>query len=291
MKSMTGYGAGEARVGDIDVSVMIKAVNGRFLDGRFHLPKEYFSLEAQLKRQLSRVFRRGTVDVFVSRRGASQTNVQLNHVVAKKWVQAHKELARALNLPIQNSTLWERLSLQPQIFDVRDRAQVDGKEKKALDCAFSLALQRCEAEREREGKAIKSHLKEILKALGAVVGKMDKLRQKANLELQSRLQERLKRLGLESSVEPGRFAQELVIYLDKGDIAEELERLREHVQMCEKYLVHPEEQGKKLDFYSQELLREVNTIGSKANYAPLTEQVVKAKGLIEAMKEQVQNVE
>lgn len=288
---MTGYGSSLIKVGDLEISVVIKAVNGRFLDARFHLPKEYFPQESHLKKRLSQAIHRGTVDVFIHRRGASHLQIDLNRDVAKKWVAAHKELARSLGLPLRNEALLERLSVLPQIFDVRDKGRLHSKESRGLMAAFGQALKRCVDEKIREGRSAKIHLKGILKALSRAVRSMEKLRLEASQELEARLKDKLRRLGIEESVDPERFAQELVIYLDKSDIAEEIERLKEHVQMCEASLNTTQEMGKKLDFYSQELLREVNTIGSKANYAPLTEQVVKAKGLIESLKEQVQNIE
>jgi len=291
MKSMTGYGAGRAETGATEISVVVKSVNGRFLETRFHLPKEYFAFESQLKKDISAAFRRGTIDVFVYRRGTSNLSVKLNREMAAKWVEAHKELARSLKLPVQNAALLERISTLPQIFDVRDDGQLSGKEKTAFLKAFKQAMQQCETEKIREGKAVRAHLAKILSSLEQVVLKIEKLREKASQDLENRLRDRLQKMGLENKVEPNRFAQELVIHLDKSDIAEEVERLKEHVQMCERYLSVPAEHGKKLDFYSQELLREANTIGSKANHALLTEQVVLAKGLIESFKEQVQNIE
>ncbi len=288
---MTGYGAGRASTGSTEISVVVKSVNGRFFETRFHLPKEYFAFETQIKKSLGASIRRGTVDVFVHRKGSSHLKIKVNLDIANEWVRAHKQLAEALRLPIQNASLMERLSALPQIFDVRDDGGVDASEKAAFFKAFRQALAKCDGERGREGRAVRNHLKKILKQLKQVLGRIEKVREGATRELEGRLQEKLRRLGLDKQVEPARFAQELILHLDKSDITEEVERLKEHLQMCGRYLSAPAELGKKLDFYSQELLREVNTIGSKANHAPLTEQVVVAKGLIESFKEQVQNIE
>ncbi|MCB0350825.1 MAG: YicC family protein [Bdellovibrionales bacterium] len=291
MKSMTGYGEARQKAGTTEISVVVKAVNGRFLDPRFHLPKEYFQFEAMLKKHMGTIFHRGTVDVYIHRRCAANLDVELNIDVAKKWVAGYKILAKSLNVPFQSANIVERLSALPQIFEVRDRSSVQPAEKKVLLTLFRKAVASCEAERVREGRSLKIELSQILKALEKLVKKMEALRAEVNSGIDDRIKERLRRLGLEGSVDPARFAQELVIYLDKCDIAEEIARLREHILMCEKYLSVKEEQGKKMDFYSQELLREVNTIGSKANYAPITELVIQSKGLIEAFKEQVQNIE
>lgn len=291
MKSMTGYGASQFKSADTEISVVIKSVNGRFLETRFHLPKEYFQFESQLKKKVSQKIRRGTVDVFIHRQGPTGMNIKLNKDSAQKWLKAHQELAKSINLKVDQNFLLERLATLPNIFSVQDRQSFKAGEKQAFLKAFQSALLKCDAERVREGSSLNKHLKQILSEMIRVVDRMEELRRKMKDDFASRLNQRLQRAGLEGQVEPARFAQELVIYLDKGDIAEEIERLREHIHMCELFLKAPEEQGKKLDFYSQELLREVNTIGSKANNAELTEQVVRAKGLIESFKEQVQNIE
>jgi uncharacterized protein (TIGR00255 family) len=291
MKSMTGYGAVERRTSKTEVSVIVKSVNGRFLEPRFHLPKEYFPIEAQLKRELSSLFARGTVDVFVHRRGSAELKVQFNRQNARRWVDAHRELARAIGVPFDADQLLERLSSLPQVFELREQGEPAPEEKRAVVQAFRESMKRCFGERVREGRSLQKHLLKILHDLQKTVGRIGKLREVVQIDLESKLRERLQRFKNDAALEPSRFAQELVYYLDKSDISEELVRLEEHLQMCARYVRGREAQGKKLDFYGQELLREINTIGSKANHAQLTEMVVEAKGLIEAFKEQVQNIE
>jgi uncharacterized protein (TIGR00255 family) len=291
MKSMTGYGSGSASTGDAEISVIVKSVNGRFLEPRFHLPKEYFSFEASLKKELSQIFRRGTVDVFVHRRSSTNVNIQLNKALSIKWLRAFKDLSAVSRVRPSADVVFDRLAALPQIFEIKDKNEIKSKEKIAFQKAYRKALAVCSTERTREGASLAKQLSRILNKLFDCVRSIEKCRGEANKELEVKLRERMRRLGLEGAVEPTRMAQEMIIYLDKSDISEEIERLKEHVRMCEKLLKSHEEKGKKLDFYTQELLREVNTIGSKANFAALTEQVVEAKSLIEAFKEQVQNIE
>jgi uncharacterized protein (TIGR00255 family) len=196
-----------------------------------------------------------------------------------------------LRLPTDKSVLAERLLSLPQVFEVRESLGATGPEKKALLKAFQIALNKCQAERLREGASLRKILLMRIKSLSKLVNEMGRHREEVNAELEKRIKERLRKLGFVGVVEPTRLAQEIVLNLDKVDISEELERLREHMSSCERYMAEPNEQGKRLDFYSQELLREVNTVGSKANHAAITEKVVQAKGLIESFKEQVQNIE
>lgn len=291
---MTGYGAVERRTPQAEVSVIVKSVNGRFLEPRFHLPKEYFALESQFKREISELFSRGTVDVFIHRRGAGDLRVKFNSKNAKNWFDAHKALARTLNVKFDSAQVLERLAVLPQVFDLREGTEPASDEKKAVLSAFRESLKLCFRERQREGKSLQKHLLRLIRELQNVVAKIEKMRPEIQHELEVKLRERLERHKQDSVVDPVRFAQELVFYLDKSDVTEEIVRLREHLDMCTKFvrgLEGHEGKGKKLDFYGQELLREVNTIGSKANHAQLTELVVEAKGLIEAFKEQVQNIE
>jgi uncharacterized protein (TIGR00255 family) len=185
----------------------------------------------------------------------------------------------------------ERISTLPQVFETQERSRLPSSEEKKVLQVFRLALDRCVNERKREGLSLAKHLRRILNDLRSVVMRMERLRDVANVDLEKKLNDRLKRFSTDVKVDHSRFAEELVYYLDKCDIGEELARLKEHLQMCSAYAKGHNAQGKKLDFYGQELLREVNTIGSKANHAQLTELVVAAKGLIESFKEQVQNIE
>ncbi len=291
MKSMTGYGAVEGHAADAEFSIVVKSVNGRFLETRFHLPREYFSLESQFKKEIAALLERGTVDVFVYRRGSGDLSVRFNSQNAKKWIKAHRQMAKALHLPLNEKNLAEKISSLPQVFETGDRAKIAESEVRAVLKAFRAAVTSCLQERAREGRSLCRHLESVLQKLKKVVTQMERLRESANRDLEAKLRERLRKISKEFTAEPARFADELVYYLDKSDIGEELTRLEEHLETCAKSVSSGEVSGKKLDFYGQELLREVNTIGSKANHAQLTELVVEAKSLIEAFKEQVQNVE
>ena len=255
------------------------------------MPKEYALFESSLKKDMGQLFRRGTVDVFIQRYAQADFDVQVNLPAAKKWLQAHRELAKKLNLPINNSSMMEKVFSLPQVFEHKEKNILTTKERALLQKTFRQALKKCDLERKREGSGIQRHLHDLLKSLLKIVSEMTNLREQAKLALKDRLAVKLKVLQTEAEVDVSKLAQEVLLIIDKSDITEELERLKEHLNMCLPALQAKGDVGKKLDFYSQELLREINTIGSKANYAPLTEKVVQAKTLVEAFREQVQNVE
>jgi uncharacterized protein (TIGR00255 family) len=152
------------------------------------------------------------------------------------------------------------------------------------------AAKSCHDFRSREGQMLKKELLSLSEQLLNCVKRLGEFREVAQVQAQTRLQARIVALGSEG-LDPARLAVESALLTDKMDVQEELVRLEEHIQSCRKLIKEGGAQGKKLDFFCQELLREVNTIGSKSAMAPLTQTVVEAKSIIERFREQVQNVE
>jgi uncharacterized protein (TIGR00255 family) len=287
-------------VAGVSLDISIKAVNGRYFDVRFHIPREYASLESEFKSLLSRTFSRGTLDVYINRSRASLApSIGINFELAETWVQSYRALGKALKLKPKAEPTLEMLSRIPEIFQLEDRVEVTEFEKQQVLDLLNEAALACNQERAREGRALQTELAALCEKLDGLVNDAESLKAEANTELDRRLRERLedrfpdwlKKPGFEGKVDDQRIAQEVVIYLDKADITEELTRLREHIKAYKQLLASDQSQGKKLDFYAQELLREVNTIGSKSHFAKLTSLVVDAKTLVERIREQVQNIE
>lgn len=291
MNSMTGFGQGRAQNADVLIEVSIRTVNGRFLEPRFHLPREYMAFESDLRALLSKQIRRGTVDIFMSRRVrrlGMGVEMIVNKELAKKYVDSYRKLARELRVD-ERMTI-ETLARWPELVRVEDSGQAAAAEKGLAVKAFGEALGNCLKERQREGKALGADLKKILKSLDQKIVVIRSLREEANQILQGRLEEKIAG-RLKGEIDPQRLSQEIVLQVDRSDINEELQRLGEHFKNYRSLLESRETEGKKLDFYTQELLREVNTIGSKSQVARITQAVVDAKALIEKLREQVQNVE
>lgn len=292
MKSMTGYGTSQAGSKELDLELSIKSVNGRFLECRVHMPREYAPFELEIKKKVTQVFQRGTVDVYINRKildRSKQMDVVVQKAVAKKWLKAYRDLAQ--DLKIRGDLNLSTIASLPEVMVMREKQALLPNEKRQLFSLLGRVVRSCEQERKREGKALKSELLRLLKELQKTVKKMHTQVQAQGGHLKKRLENRLLMSGLEAKVDPQRLAQEIAIQLDRSDITEELVRLSEHLSHFSKLIQSPQVQGKKLDFYTQELLREVNTIGSKSQAAQLTETVVNAKALVEKIKEQVQNVE
>lgn len=287
--SMTGYGSSRASGPDVEVEVSLRALNGRFLEIRCHLPREYGPLERDLKKIISSSIVRGTVDVYVQRRLVSQSAPDLivNTAAAKKWVKAAGQLAKAVGKTSEIDL--NLLYSQPEVMSWRNR-EIPALEVKQVITATQKALKACDEERRREGKAAAKHLDGLIQQLIKLTAEMETMAGRARAELGQRLEERLKKSPMTEKIEPSRLTQELALYVDRADVEEELHRLKQHLGQCRQILSGKEAPGKKLDFYVQELHREVNTIGSKSPLTEMTQAVVEAKALIEQIKEQVQNI-
>jgi uncharacterized protein (TIGR00255 family) len=296
MKSMTGFGLSRLQISDCQIEVSLRCVNGRFLETRFHLPRAYFQMESDLKKKLNEIIKRGTVDIYISRRsrpGSASGSIVINTGLAQEYLKSFRKLAK--DLKINESIRFDLISRQPDVVVAEEPDQLSSQELQAVRKAFDLALKKCDTERAREGLALKKDLLKNVKELFKFIQKIHKLRDEANKQLQEKYESKFKlRFPKEmamGSIEPQRIAQEILIQIDKADINEELIRLNEHIKNFERILESDTIEGKKLDFYTQELLREVNTIGSKSQLSGITESVVESKTLIERLREQIQNVE
>ena len=296
MKSMTGYGSARAQTNEVTIEISVRAVNGRFLENRFHLPRLYFSFESDLKKKMSEFIKRGTVDVYVTRKLRSQSStgkVIINTKLASEYLKSFRKLAK--DLKINEQVRFDLITRQSDVIQIEEQDSVLPAEAVLLKKIFEAAMKKFDMERLREGQALKKDLLKNLKDLQKYVLKISKLRDDANKQLQEKYEAKIKaRLPKDivaQGLDPQRMTQEIVIQLEKADINEEITRLNEHLKNFEKLVEAQIVEGKKLDFYTQELLREVNTIGSKSQIADITESIVDCKTLIERIREQVQNVE
>lgn len=278
--------------GELDIS--LKSVNGRYLEIRFHLPREYAALENEFKSIIASVMTRGTVDVYVNRSRSNRgAEIKVDTALARHWLESYRKLGRELK--VKGEPDLEMLSRIPEIFEVDHHSDLNESEIKLAKRLLEEAVEACDRERSREGQALENELSGLCARLEKLAEQADALKTEAQTELErrlrDRLQENLTKRGFEGRVDDQRVAQEVVMYLDRADISEELTRLREHLKAYRQLLKNKDPQGKKLDFYAQELLREVNAIGSKSHITKLTSLVVEAKTVVEKIREQVQNVE
>ncbi len=295
--SMTGYGAWHFSTEHLESHVRVRTVNGRFLEIRFHLPKEYLAFESELRKMTTSYIQRGSVDIHIQRKKINPSNslcFVASPQLAKSWLKACQYLSEELGIEVGEITVKDMVGIVDVIhYDGSLTSAVDSEEKKLLFLATQRALENCQKEREREGQALKTELLEQQKHLSHLIKSMDDLHEEANRGLKKKFDEKFSQLTAfyEKGLDPQRLAQEVALHIEKTDINEELWRLREHIKNFREILNNSGVFGKKLDFYAQELLRETNTIGSKSQLTQLTHLVVDAKTVIEKMREQVQNIE
>ena len=293
--SMTGFGRAAGAISPrFFVAVTAKSVNHRFLETSVRLPEYLWELEPMLRQLASDTFTRGKVDVSfrVQRTQQPEYNVRINQQIANNVIPQLRRIADELGLghAFTASDLLrvpDLLQVEPVDSDVQD------EEREALASLTRDAFAQLAAMRQKEGESLRADIVARLKTIAELQKRLASYRQEIQSELLASYQQRVQEIAAQAGtdVAPDRIAQEVVIMVEKGDIAEELTRLTHHSEQMEKSSEGREPAGKKLDFLSQEMLREINTMGSKSRAASIRTLVVELKTEIERIREQVQNVE
>ncbi|MBR6185173.1 MAG: YicC family protein [Clostridia bacterium] len=294
MRSMTGYGRKTVGRDGREMTVEIKTVNHRFLDIACRLPRALSFAEDALRKQISASLKRGHVDVNVTYMNLRQDarEVRVDEGLALQYKEALLSLRQATRRErgaIRDEDVsW--IIAQPDVLQVTVRQEDENAVLSLLSDTVSQALGDVSAMREREGKALQEDLQTHLDAVRFLRDQIAALAPKVPLIYQEKLQARLRELGVKE-IDEQRLAQEVALMADRCAIDEELARLVSHIGQMSEALNAKDEIGRRLDFLTQELNREINTIGSKASDAEITKLVVSAKSEIEKLREQVQNVE
>lgn len=289
---MTGFGRASLSSDGVTIEVSIKSVNGRYLEIRPHLPKKYYAFENEIIKAIKSEFQRGTCDIYIQRATSEDVediDFKFKTGTAKKWLAQFRKTLKELKIP-DNITAQDLLHI-PDFIQTQEQTQPAPKEKAALLKAVKQSLEKCVEEREREGDFLRKTCVDHINSLTATVKELQALRKTYIEGAQPKIEERLKKLLAGVDTDENRIVQEVAHLVDRTDIEEEIHRLQEHVGHVLKLLGAKDTGGKKLDFYAQELIREINTIGSKSQSAKITETVVKAKNTIEQLREQIQNIE
>src|SRR5262245_52515328 len=293
--SMTGFGrAAGALSPRYFVAVTAKSVNHRFLETGVRLPEYMWEAESLVRSIASETFSRGKLDISirVQRTGQPEVNVRINAQLANTVVPQLKAIAEELGLGATFSG--GDLMRVPDLLQVEAvDAEITDEERDALAALVREAFAQLLAMRAREGESLHADIAARLASIRGLQQQLSEHREEVRAEMLAAYQQRVQEIASAAGVEvnPDRIAQEVVLMVEKGDIAEELTRLTHHVDQIEKAIGRREPAGKKLDFLSQEMLREVNTMGSKSRSAVLRSLVVELKTEVERVREQVQNVE
>ncbi|WP_043433210.1 YicC/YloC family endoribonuclease [Cystobacter fuscus] len=291
LKSMTGFGAGRARVGDEEFSVEVRSLNHKFCEVKARLPRELSALEPALVKQVKDRLARGAVDVFIKRNTATAAGTVpvVDVGLAREWARALREVGEALGELAEVS--WSVVASQPGVVRLEERGMDVESATQAVSGALEQALTALEQMRQVEGEAIRVDLETRLGLIERWSREVAGLAPRSVEEYRQRLTERVAELARGISVDEQRLAQEVALFAERSDIAEEMTRLASHLEQFRQLMGAGEPSGRRMDFLVQEMHREVNTTGSKSQHAEISARVVSMKAEVERIREQVQNVE
>ncbi|MDP8247735.1 MAG: YicC/YloC family endoribonuclease [Candidatus Tritonobacter lacicola] len=291
ISSMTGYGRAEVTAPAGRFAVEIKSVNKKSLDVSVSLPKELAALEPGIRRLVSRRLSRGRVSVSVTHEGTGKLSdyMVVDEGLAEEYCDLLRKLKRRLGLK-GDIDLGMILSAREIVKFRRPDPDVD-ECWKAVGRALRAAIKDLIGMRRAEGEAICADIEARRKKLDAAVGKIGRLAPAVMKKYRASLLKRLRSTGKDVALDEGRLLGELAVFADRSDISEELTRLGSHLNQFEKLLSGGRPVGRTLDFLIQEIYREINTVGSKANSAEISREAVYFKTELEKIREQVQNIE
>ena len=291
MYSMTGYGRGMASKEGRELTIELKSVNNRFLDIGMKLPRQLSFLEDSLRKLLNDALSRGHVDVFVNYRNlrSDAKTVRVDEALLKAYLASARESAQDLGLT-DDLTLSRVLTLP----DVTTILPADEDQQALADLgreAMTMAIENLKAMRLKEGERLKLDLSARMDAMTGFAAAIEKRAPAVAEEYRTKLTARIEEMLGETEVDRSRLATEVAIFADRAAIDEEIVRLNTHLIHFRELLAAGEPVGRKMDFLVQEMNRECNTIGSKAQDGAIAQWVVDLKSEIEKLREQIQNVE
>lgn len=291
MRSMTGFGRAEIERGKMRVAAEVRTLNQRFLEVKLNLPRGWGQYEAEIRKLVQGVIARGRVELFVrsTALGPPPTTLRVNDRLAALYVKELSRLGRRLGLDGKPGV--EALLHRPEIFQV---AEEEADARPAMELAFgaiSRALKALDADRRREGKALRADFVRRINTITTAVPRIERLAAASRGEIVANFQSRLRDLIADLAINEKRLFEEAAEAAQRADITEEVTRLRVHLKGLRELVEREGPVGKQIEFLLQEVNREINTTGAKSQNAELSRLTVSLKGEVEKMREQVQNVE
>jgi uncharacterized protein (TIGR00255 family) len=288
IRSMTGFGSANSEGDNKIIMAEIRSVNSKFLDLTLRLPSNYKEKELELRHELSKELERGKIDISVTIEQSSETvKVNINKSLIKAYFDELKTLDKDYKI---SSTDYLNIIMRfPEVFKVEEK-MVDEKEWEEILQVVKKAKDNYNSFRDAEGKALEKDLKERIRIISSLLAGIEKLEGPRTEAVRKRLSSSLEEFVNANNIDRNRLEQEMIYYIEKTDISEEKTRLKTHCDYFLKTMHEDASSGKKLSFISQEIGREINTIGSKANDAEMQKLVVGMKDELEKVKEQLMNV-
>ena len=291
MRSMTGYGKGTASSAGLTVTAEIKTVNHKFFDWNMKMPKGFLFVEDDAKKAVAGAVSRGHVDLYltVEKQTAEAGEYRTDAALARMYVDSARQLSETLGVPFDITA--SSLMKNPDIVTLSETEIDDETVRKVTLEAVSEAVSALVAMREREGAALAADLSEKLASIEESLEEVKKEAPRAVAEYRRKLRARIDEALGQLPLDEARLATEVALFADKCAIDEEISRLGAHIAAMRALIASQGQVGRKLDFLVQEMNRETNTIGSKANDLSITERVLAMKNDIEKIREQAQNAE
>lgn len=290
LKSMTGFGRAEKVVDGYTVKASLKSVNHRYMDANIRLPKYYTFVEDKIRQAAAKYISRGKVEIFISvdRPEGSDKTVVVDMGIAKNYINALKSLKK---LGIKDDVKVSTLTQYHDIFKIESTQDDEEFISNIIMETFALAAEDFVNTRINEGKNMEVYILEHLDILADYLAKVEERYPQIVKEYRERLYKKISEVLEDKNVDESRIVTEAAIFAEKTDIGEETVRLKSHINEFKKAIDTKDPIGKKLDFMIQEMNRETNTMGSKANDVEITKIIVEMKSEIEKIREQIQNIE
>ncbi len=289
IKSMTGFGRSTLDLPERSISIDVKSLNSKQFDAYLRLPPLYREKEGELRLFLNNELERGKIELNINIDKNGETGVyQFNRVLAKQYYTEIKALAEELNLEMNDQVI-STLTKMPDVLKA-EQASLSEEEWAQVRKAVKTAIDKLNDFRIKEGSALEKDLLSRAILIEKLLEKIPPLEEKRITHMRERLKKQLEDSLQQGTVDMNRFEQEVVYYMEKLDITEEKVRLKKHCSYFAEILAEQGSNGKKLGFISQEMGREINTLGSKANDADIQKIVVLMKDELEKIKEQLFNI-
>ncbi|MCX6274953.1 MAG: YicC family protein [Bacteroidetes bacterium] len=288
IRSMTGFGNAVAEFGSKTISVDIRSLNSKFFDLTLRVPSAYREKDMEMRTMLSRELERGKVEVYINIDSSEpMRKSRINKDIVRQY---HAEL-KALNeeLKIDTDDYLGTILRLPDALNMEE-AHFDEEEWKQINETLQSAMKAFNAFRDKEGKFMEKDLRERIDAIEENLKKIEPLEEGRIENIRKRLADQLKESAAKDAIDKNRFEQEVLYYLEKMDVTEEKVRLRSHCIYFFDTMNEPQSNGKKIGFITQEMGREINTLGAKANDAVIQKFVVQMKDELEKIKELMMNI-
>lgn len=290
IKSMTGFGKSTAEINNKKISVEIKSLNSKQADMFVRMPSFYKEKELPVRSLINKELERGKIELnLYVELLAEQTAVNLNKDLFKKYYNELKDVLIELNENTNNDNLVAIVSKMPDVFK-SEKSELEESEWQEIEGVILKAIKELDEFRKDEGKSLEIELTQRIKNIFNLLADVEQYDEERLSTVKERISNHLNEALGEQNINNDRFEQELIFYIEKFDVTEEKTRLTTHCNYFLETINSNQSEGKKLGFISQEIGREINTLGSKANHAEIQKIVVKMKDELEKIKEQVLNI-